>query len=706
MATLSPTLLAPTLLPTFAMGAHALAAAVFALVAAWQASRWREPAARTLVAACLATAGWGWASVAFAPHAVLPQVAEGVRNLGWLGFVMVLGKHAARQPALGLLHGALAFTALAAAVVDIIAAHPHDDASILLAAWSLHMIFAVGALVALHHLFTSAASDARRAVALPLAGLAMLWLYDLTLYATSWAQRGWADETAAVRGVVLMLAAPAIANGVHRNARLDIRLSRSAAFQTIGLVAALAYLFAVVVAAAALDATMGRAAQGVQAITLLIAAVLAGLGMTSARVRAWVRVMLAKHLFAHRYDYRGEWLRFTSTLGAPGEDAAPLDVRIVKAVADIVQAPGGLLLMSERGEPCSALQAASRWGWPTLQPVGGRSGEALVPFLERGRIIVLDKLRDDRGLPGEAEAVPEWMIADGDAWAIAPLIHLDRLVGAVLLERPLVDRALDWEDFDLLRLAGRQVASYLAEARAQEALTDAQAFDEFNRRFAFMMHDIKNLASQLALVTRNAERHADKPAFRADMVATLQDACIRLTDLLARLSHHDGVPAKSRDDGPLADLYDVAAGVAAAQRARHPVMVSGQASGARIAEHARLAKALSHLVANAIDASPAAEPVTLTLVRAGGEIGIAVGDHGTGMSPEFVRQLLFRPFASTKADGFGVGAFEARALVTAIGGRIAVESEEGRGSTLTIWLPAPEAVASVAPPVDATRRAA
>ena len=125
-------------------------------------------------------------------------------------------------------------------------------------------------------------------------------------------------------------------------------------------------------------------------------------------------------------------------------------------------------------------------------------------------------------------------------------VHFDRLQGAVLLERPPVDRALDWEDFDLLRIVGRQVASYLAEAHGQEALSDAQRFDEFNRRFAFIMHDIKNLVSQLSLVARNAERHADNPEFRADMVATLQSSVGKMNELLARLSQHN----KARHEEP------------------------------------------------------------------------------------------------------------------------------------------------------------
>src|SRR3546814_19588773 len=105
-------------------------------------------------------------------------------------------------------------------------------------------------------------------------------------------------------------------------------------------------------------------------------------------------------------------------------------------------------------------------------------------------------------------------MSDADAaWAGIPLLHSDRLVGLVILEHPLVRRPLDWEDFDLFRAAGIQAASYLAEARSQEALAAAQRFDEFNRRFAFILHDLHNLVSRLSLV-RLAARRVGKECVR------------------------------------------------------------------------------------------------------------------------------------------------------------------------------------------------
>jgi putative PEP-CTERM system histidine kinase len=300
------------------------------------------------------------------------------------------------------------------------------------------------------------------------------------------------------------------------------------------------------------------------------------------------------------------------------------------------------------------------------------------------RIVELDPLRSGRGDAEDARAVPQWLLDQSDAWAVVPLLHLDTLVGVVVLARPAVDRALDWEDFDLLRVAGRQVASHLAEARARDALAEGQRFDEFNRRFAFIVHDIKNLVSGLTLVAHNAERHADNPEFRADMVATLQDSAAKLNALLARLSQHNHV----RYDPPAPTaIAVVAARIAAARRSARPVIIIGDTGVFALADPARLELLLSHLVQNAIEASAASDPVAISIEDRGDSVAVSVIDRGCGMSPAFIRDELFRPFASSKPNGFGIGAYEARQLAEGIGARIEVESREGEGSTFRVILP-------------------
>ena len=65
-----------------------------------------------------------------------------------------------------------------------------------------------------------------------------------------------------------------------------------------------------------------------------------------------------------------------------------------------------------------------------------------------------------------------------------------------------------------------------------------------------------------------------------------------------------------------------------------------------------------------------------------------VRDTGRGMSEEFIRTSLFRPFATTKSAGLGVGLSQCRSIVEALGGAITVESRPGSGTTFAVHLPA------------------
>jgi len=398
----------------------------------------------------------------------------------------------------------------------------------------------------------------------------------------------------------------------------------------------------------------------------------------SSRYRRRLKKAMARRLFQHRYDYRVEWRRFTETLGRPGEAAPALAERTVKAVADILDAPGGLLLLaSEQG----GLMASARWNWPGLDAPLHAAPADLTSHLERGEIV------DLAGEPGgdlPAVPLPEWMRGEASAWVLVPLIHFDRLVGAVLLERPAAPRLLDEEDHDLLRVAGRQVASYLAEARGQEALSDARRFDEFNRRFAFIMHDIKNLVSQLSLLARNAERHADKPEFRADMIDTLRNSVDKMNDMLARLSQHH----RARPDEPAPHALRMLVEEAVRDRVDAArVHIVSQDDVSASVDPDRFGQALGHLVQNAIDASPSGRPVEVRLLRRDAQAVVEVVDQGCGMAPEFIRTRLFHPFSSTKQGGFGIGTYEAREIVASMGGRIDVHSREGEGSRFAILLP-------------------
>lgn len=663
------------------------------LLSVWLADRRRRgwDGSRAQIAALIASAAWALLVAATDPRAAPTQIAETLRDLGWLAVVYTLfardGRHESVRPVRAVI-ASLAFVALlqpALLVMQLrIASLPGADALIYQMSCLFRLLGVTGALVLVHNLYAGAMAQQRAAVRWACAALAVQWGYDLNYFTVAYLADGTSAELDALRGVAQVWAVLLLAVGAVRGqSSLRFSPSRAVAFQTLSLLVIGIYLVVMVAAAQSVTLLGGGATQLVQLGFAFGSTVLVLALVPSGRLRRWLKVMVVKHFFQHRYDYRAEWQRFTRTIGRGGADAPPLHERVVQAVADITDSPAGLLLTPGEG---GELVLAARWQWPALAvPACGLDVSAVSFFEQQGFIVDLDELRGGTDHCGETAQIPAWLVDEPAAWALVPLVHFDRLVGLVVLGRPPLARKLDWEDFDLLRVVGQQLASYIAEQNGQVALLEASRFDEFNRRIAFLMHDIKNLASQLSLLSRNAERHADNPDFRADMLVTLRNSSDKLNGLLSRLSRYGGAVAVERLE-PV-DAARVIAQVAARNAGRsNPVHITDDRPCMVLAHRETLEQVLLHLVQNAVDASGDGAAIFLQTRRDGIHGIIEVIDSGCGMSAEFVRNRLFKPFVSTKPGGFGIGAFEARELVRAMRGRIEVESREGLGTRFVVRL--------------------
>ncbi|MCY7399250.1 MAG: PEP-CTERM system histidine kinase PrsK [Sphingomonas bacterium] len=673
-----------------AFATHSVAAALFAALILWRLrSGVRLPAQQLMLAGFTLTACWAWLG-AIAPESAVTQLAETFRNFTWLALLHSLSGGAEaveRQRGVRLVYGAVGAVLGLQMVADLLPLVAEIEPTLAATAILLRITAAAGLLVLVHNLYGQADPASRSGIAMAMLALVASWGYDLNLYTLAYLDPVSSVGLADWRGVLVALTAPLFAIGAGRADGWRIRLSRAATFQSLSLLAICAYFAMMTILATALRGSGFDWSRPILIAMLAAMTVAAMVLLPNHRARGWAKVKLAKHLFEHRYDYRTEWLRFADTIGRSGSDVAPLGERLVKAFADILDSSGGLLLVvDEQGQ----IEQAAVWNWDGAGFAPDGLDRKRWAELERDpRILDFGALRrgDQRG--GSALPVPPWL-DDDSAWCGVPLIHGGRLIGLVILFSPDFRRALDWEDFDLLKTAGRQAASSLAEAHGQQALAQAQRFDEFNRRFAFILHDIKNLVSQLSLVARNAERHADNPEFRTDMIATLRSSVGKMTDLLARLTPaSDQRPAKLKPT-PLRPLV---AALVAARRASHDVTLSGDGNHWVLADPLLLEQAIAHLLQNALDASAPSQGVTVRMGGDGDEVTISIIDQGPGMDSDFIRTRLFQPFASTKDGGFGVGAFEARSLIAAMGGRLSVDSRPGQGSRFTIYLPESQGLA-------------
>ena len=303
---------------------------------------------------------------------------------------------------------------------------------------------------------------------------------------------------------------------------------------------------------------------------------------------------------------------------------------------------------------------------------------------EREWIIELDPAPARQHEPATADVLPGWLAHLPTAWVALPLVVGEELIGFVVLAQPRTRFDLNWEVRDLLKTAARQAAGFLAQMHATEALLEARKFDAFNRMSAFVVHDLKNIVTQLSLMMKNAERHRDNPEFQADMLTTVESSLDKMRQMMLQL--REGEKPTGRTSG--VDLQAVVQRIqtAATQRGR-AVAIDIIDRVATRGHEQRLERVIGHVVQNALDATPATGQVWVKLQQSAGRALIEVGDTGAGMAPEFIQTLLFRPFNSTKASGMGIGSYESFQYVKELGGSIDVTSDVGRGTGVSLLLP-------------------
>ncbi|CAN5349076.1 PEP-CTERM system histidine kinase PrsK [soil metagenome] len=679
---------------------YVLAAALFTALAIIASRRPLDaPAHIPLVIALAVTALWALYAVAGRALGGVPGlsggVAETARNGAWLtvSWLLLRGKQAEMPQGARPVFVALIAALFCQLCLDLFLSEWEPPAktslSLFQAAWLLRAAVAAGAIFLLQGLYAGrdggAGDNANVVGGVGWLGcaLAVMWAYEFNHYLIVWLSDGHLLGIGQMRGLVMAAIAPLIMLGTGERERRRIGVSRRIAYRTaalaIGALYALMLLWMIVQIRALNDPT----AQMVQLGVVFALSVMALILLPSAPFRAWLRVEIAKHLFTHRYDYRQEWMRFAEAMG--GEEGGGQEGtnelaprRAARAVANAISAPAALLML--RGED-GALTPEADWNWPEAAAPDHRIDAGLAEAWQASGWIA--------DLAASADPItarlPRWITADPRAWAIVPLIHGGRLMGAILLTRPPGREAMDWEDLDMLRVAAKHLALTLSEQRHQRANAEAQRFDEFNRRFAFILHDIKNMVSQMSLLAANAERHAENPAFRADMVLTLKETASRMNDLITRLARPDQPRGGETD---VCDLALVARSVAGQGQARERAIIAGETSLPVRGDATALAQAIGHLVQNAIDATPAdGPPVRLHLSRQDDSARLTIIDCGRGMSAAFLRDGLFQPFTSTKAGGFGLGAHEARSIITGMGGQLGVASRTGEGTQFTLSLP-------------------
>ena len=683
-------------LPTVAAWSYGLAAIGYAAYALYLGFASRGGVRSVALALTVGlTALWAFISCAFAlteANALYQTAAflDVLRIGAWFGFLLLLmqPEHTEadaagyRRPA-WLVPVAAALVALGLGTQVATALRPTFLVELLRIVVFDSMALNVLGLVLVEQLFRNAPEDERWGVKPLCLGLAAAFIFDLYLFADALLFGRIDADPWSVRGLVHALVIPLFVLSTSRNRDWTFRmaLSRRVVFHSAALIASGAYLLFIAAAGYYVRYFGGNWGSAAQVAVIFAGLLVLGVMAFSGALRAKLKVIVSKHFFSYRYDYRDEWLRFTHALSARG-GRSELGQDVIKGLADMLESPAGSLWL--RDATGRNFVQAARWNMPADAVPEPGDSEFTRFLTESGWVINLEEFRSSPERYRKLR-LPHWLLEWPNAWLVIPLSSANELLGFVVLATARTRIDVNWEVNDLLKTAARQAATFLGQMQATEALLEARKFDAFNRMSAFVVHDLKNIVAQLSLMLKNAERHRDNPEFQKDMLMTVEHSVDRMKQLMMQL--REGTTPVDVPSG-----IDLAAIVDRIQRAK-----SNQQPGVELRVESnvvaqghvdRLERVIGHLVQNAIDATADDGRVWVRLAKLNGLAMIEVGDTGRGMTPEFVRDRLFKPFQTTKTTGMGIGAYESFQYVQELGGRVEVDSTPDVGTQVRLWLPA------------------
>jgi putative PEP-CTERM system histidine kinase len=465
----------------------------------------------------------------------------------------------------------------------------------------------------------------------------------------------------------------------HRLFEVDVFLSRYVVYNSVTLVLVGAYLLGVGLAAQAVKTLGGDDSAYWGALVVVVSVIALAIVLSSYDVRTRVKVFINRHFFKYKYDYRKEWMDLTERLSAKPTVEAIASALAAMFFETFWIRDTYLWLADERERALAPVAAPSdtaalRWTPAALAALKARDEPLVVADPSEPRL-----------------ALPDGTPADGlrtlGIRILVPLVVQDRLVGVLGLAAPHTASPLTEEDFALLKTIGKQVAASVLNAQLLRQLVASKELESFHAFSTFLLHDLKNFVSMLSLLVDNMGRNFDNPAFRDDALKNLSQTVDKMTRLMERLRALAQPPAPAF--GPV-DLNHI--GRAVVEEVQPSLKASVLTEWGTVppvrADAAQLRQVLINLLINAEEAVAGRGDIHLSTRADRDMVTCRVADNGPGIPPDFLHTRLFKPFATTKSGGFGIGLYQCKTIVEAHGGRIVAESRVGQGSILSFSIPA------------------
>jgi putative PEP-CTERM system histidine kinase len=391
------------------------------------------------------------------------------------------------------------------------------------------------------------------------------------------------------------------------------------------------------------------------------------------RARRWLR----KNIFAGRYDYRKYWLDATErirSIDSPDQ--------IAGALADIVHQALGAIDVSvwRRLWDPNRLHLLK-----TVGAIPDTIEQEVTGLVEQ--ILTVSEplsLEDLEALP-DSSSIKDLM-EKTRASLLVPLLSSNRIVGIITLGSDRSGKPYDWEAREFLRALAGYAAGEFHKFELLATLVETKEAEAFRAFSTFMLHDLKNFASTLSYIAQNAPRHQNNADFQQDAFQSVYDTAEKMKRMCNSLKTFSSAAASDKKSIDLNKIVQSAADSLNAGIAAYLKSDLGEVPPL-LADSEELGRVIQNLLLNAREAVAENGVIIVRTSYKDNFVHVCIEDDGKGISKEFLEQELFQPFHTTKSGGLGIGLFQSKKIVEAHRGTIKVESEEGRGTKVTLSFP-------------------
>lgn len=404
--------------------------------------------------------------------------------------------------------------------------------------------------------------------------------------------------------------------------------------------------------------------------------------LASKDVRQGLKFFIDTHFFANKYDYRKEWGELSGYLSIAFNEKQIIHVTAQVILDSMYISELSIFLRHGAEFRCG-------YAFPSRLPnLSIGEDEPLIAYLERNHSFLRKTPRGPDDTLWKTIVTDHQDLLDRSRIELAVAMTVEnKLIGFIAVGKENPGTPYGRDDIDLLTAIASQSSAALMSARFAQELAVNKEVNAFNRMSSYVLHDLKNAAGNLSLILQNAPNHMDSEEFRADMIETISQTLGRIDKVMSRLGALPSKEELSRETIPVGDLIGLLLSKLDPRLEKLTVTTSVEPGLTVRTNRDMIERILENLIINATEAVSDQGRITIQAGRENGAVSLSIEDNGPGMTEEFVRERLFKPFQTTKKNGTGLGLWQVKSIADQLGMGIEVENRPAQGVKFTIRIP-------------------